>query len=79
MRYARDIWGEARTLRIAPSEDVQPNIFSFRASATNTNTNYIIEPPLELGTQKKENHADSIRNHRTKRALRSKSPLGRAP
>ena len=40
---------------------------------------YIVNPPLELGAQRTINHASSIRKHRTGRALRSKSLLGRAP
>ena len=40
---------------------------------------YIVNSPLDSGGQRATNHADSTRKHRTGRALRSKSLLGRAP
>ena len=40
---------------------------------------YIVNSPLDSGSQRATNHADSTRKHRTGRALRSKSLLGRAP
>ena len=40
---------------------------------------FIVNSPLDSGSQRATNHADSIRKHRTGRALRSKSLLGRAP
>ena len=40
---------------------------------------FIVNSPLDSGSQRATNHADSTRKHRTGRALRSKSLLGRAP
>ena len=40
---------------------------------------YIVNPPLDSGPGRTTNHASSTRKHRTGRALRSKSLLGRAP